>query len=753
MNHLLWYKQPAKQWTHAMAIGNGHLGGMIFGDPNKERIALNHDELWSGYPRNLTVPGAADIYKEVRELALAGELVKANELAFKFQAGRTAAYLPLGDLHIQFNAKGKVEHYKRGLDLQTATAFTEYAQNGVTYRREYFASHPDQVIAVKLTASAAFSCEISLTSPLKTSPECANGTLLLRGECPGEFPDEGKHIYHKQHDKRGIQFLAGVRAFGDGEITCKAKSLAVENATECVLLFACETSFNGYNRHPFLQGKNFEAPVMERLRPGEGYANLHAAHVEDYQKLYNRVDLQLDGGMPDLPTDTRLENHENKKYDEGLAVLLYNFGRYLAIAGSRPGTQPMNLQGIWNDLVNPPWRSNYTTNINTEMNYWPWLACATPELSQPLVDMLKELSVSGEHCAKNFYDAPGFCAHHNQDIWRDSTPSAGDPVWFFFPLCGAWLSRELWEIYRYNKDEGFLQNTVYPIIRKAAQFILHLLTEDERGYLIFPAATSPENKFIVQGKHVSVGKTGTMANVIAQDLFNILVKCFDLLSIDDDFSRQIKSALAKLVPLEIGSKGQLLEWDAEYEEADPQHRHISHLYALHPARLIDLDRTPELAEACRKTLEIRGDDGTGWSLGWKVNFWARLREGDRALALLDMQMRPVDTPNANAEEWRGGTCTNLFGTHPPFQIDGNFGLVAGVNEMLLQAPDENTLYLLPALPARWQSGSVKGLGAPDNRRVDIEWRDGKITNYKIHGDTKNLICTHKGNTNVMEEMQ
>jgi len=744
MNNKLIYTQPATQWTHAMAIGNGHLGGMVFGDPKCERIALNHDEIWSGYPHDTTIPGAAETYQQIVALTQQNKLIEAYELAREVQCERCAAYLPLGDLHIDFNNDAPVEHYKRGLDLSTATSFVEYTQGGVQYKREYFASHPANVIAIKMTASAPFCCKVSLASPLKVefdSHQDDRFILSMRGEAPGEFPEGGEYTYHEVPEKRGVQFMAAIQAVSDGEIVCKASSLYIENATECVLLFACETSFNGYDKHPLLEGKPFEpiAGLNLNAAQSQGYDALRKAHVEDYQQLYNRVALQLDDDGPDLPTDMRLEAHANGQTDNDLCVLLYNFGRYLAIAGSRPGTQPMNLQGIWNDLKAPPWRSNYTTNINTEMNYWPMLACSMPELSEPLIQMVRELSQAGEHTAKVHYNAPGFCAHHNQDLWRSSTPSPGEPVWSFFPLCGAWLSRELWEIYRHNQDRDFLANTTYPIIRKAAQFILHLLIEDENGNLIFPAATSPENFFLVDGQKGAIAKTGTMAMGIAQDMFEILIKCFDLLDVNDEFSQAVRQALPKLAPFKIGSKGQLLEWDCEHEEADQWHRHISHLYALHPARLIDIDRTPELAEACRKTLELRGDDGTGWSLGWKISFWARLREGDRALALLDMQLRPVDTPNVEHNTWTGGTCTNLFGTHPPFQIDGNFGLVAGVNEMLLQAPDDNTLHLLPALPARWPNGSIKGLGAPGNRKVDITWQDGKVTDYKIYGDTENLI--------------
>jgi len=700
MNNKTTYHQPAAQWTHACPIGNGHLGGMIFGGVNEERIALNHDEIWSGYPKDTTVAGAAEVFAAVREAALAGDLVTANSLAYMVQGERCAAYLPLGDLHLKISGSGEVSDYKRGIDLQTATAFVEYTQGGVSYKRELFASYPDNVIAMKLTASAPFDWDISLTSPLKIRQD----GLTWHGECPGEFPEGGEYEFNG----KGIKFTAGVRV--------------TKTPTEIVILFACDTSFAGFDKTP--------NKAVTLTWPNDDYETLRARHVADYQALYNRVQFELDAPVPELPTDERLENHAAHNNDPALAVLLYNFGRYLAIAGSRPGTQPMNLQGIWNENPAPPWRSNYTTNINTQMNYWPMLPAAMPELTEPLVQMLQELRVTGAHVAKMHYDAPGFCAHHNQDLWRCATPSPGEPVWNFFPLCGAWLAQQMRYNYRYSEDMEFLRDTVYPTIKEAAQFILHLLVEVD-GELIFPAGTSPENRFIVDGKPHAVSKTSACANAIAQDTFEILDKCCALLSIDDDFAQAIRAALPKLAPHKIGSQGQLLEWEEEHPELEPTHRHLSHLYGLHPAQLITLDDTPELAGACRRTLELRGDEGTGWSLGWKVGMWARLREGDRAAALLNMQMRPVDTQNFQYEHG-GGTCTNLFGTHPPFQIDGNFGLVAGIHDMLLQCKEDGTLLLLPALPNCWPNGSVKGLAVPGNRRVDMVWRDGKLVEQRIY---------------------
>ena len=731
----LWYRRAAELWQEALPIGNGHLGGMVFGGAACERVALNHDELWSGTPGDKTVSGAAAIFARARAHALKGELIEANNLlkSEQFQSTHSEAYLPLGDLQIQFDAPGETSNYRRGLDLETATAFVEYEQNGARFKREVFASCPANLMILRVTCGRPFGCEITLTSPLKSHAYAQNGLLLLRGECPGRYLrkrdynlDKESHIYSEEAAARGVQFLAGVRVCSDGEIT----ENRVQNATELTLYFACETSFNGWDKHPFLEGKDFENALLARLDLEDNYDAYYQAHLRDYQELYNRVTLRLHDGSSEanLPTDERILAEEK---DGALCLLLYNYGRYLAIAGSRPGTQPMNLQGIWNDLMDPPWCSNYTTNINTEMNYWPMLPSAMPELNEPLIQMLRELSVAGEAVARAHYNAPGFAAHHNQDLWRFAAPTQGDPCWSAFPLCGAWMCWHLWEHWRYTLDREFLEGTAYPMMKKAAQFLLALLAEDDDGRLMPCPCTSPENRFKYQGEVIAVAKTSACALEITRDLFQNLLKCHEILGIEDAFAREIADALARLRPLQIGSKGQLLEWDAEYEENEPRHRHISHMLALHPMRLIDPMRTPELAEAARRTLELRGDEGTGWSLGWKISFWARLRDGDHALRLLEMQLRPSWSTETSMRGG-GGSYPNLFGAHPPFQIDGNFGLVAGINEMLLQADEDGNLTLLPALPAKWRSGSVKGLAAPGKRRVDIAWENGEITDHRIY---------------------
>jgi alpha-L-fucosidase 2 len=398
----------------------------------------------------------------------------------------------------------------------------------------------------------------------------------------------------------------------------------------------------------------------------------------------------------------------------------------LAIAASRPGSQPMNLQGIWNDRPAPPWNANSTVNINTQRNYWPLLPCGLPELNLPLVEMLKDLAEAGTHTARTQYGAPGFCVHHNVDLWRHSAPVPGSASWSFFPQAGGWLCWHLFAHYEYTMDKDFLRQTAYPIMKQAARFFLHVLAEDKNGFLIFAPATSPENLFIHKGKTLAVAQTSTCAMAIIRDLLQNLQKSHQILGIDDAFAEKVRAALPRLLPEQIGGQGQLLEWYEEFEEAEPKHRHVSHLFGLYPAARIHAERTPALFAAARRSLTLRGDEGTGWSLGWKINLWARLREGDRALRLLNMQLRPA------AYSKGGGSYPNLMDAHPPFQIDGNFGAVSGMNEMLAQC-DGETLELLPALPAAWPKGSARGLRVRGGATVDLTWENGRLTDARVSG--------------------
>lgn len=757
---MLWYNKPANAWTQALPVGNGTLGAMVYGKTDKEVISLNHDELWSGFPQDKSNKNSHKSFVKARELALEGKLNEAQTLIEAKCLGEwTQAYMPLCDILLNFGPKRKATDYKRCLDLTDAITKVEYTIGETKFKREIFASFPGKAIAMKLTAEGAEKLKFTLSvkSEIKTTVYPQNGLLLIDGECPSEFNRHGNDHdigYYEEDEKRGIQFRGAVRIDSDGTVKYLADSVKVSGAKEAVIYFTCATSFNGWEKLPFLQGKEYKETCVKNILQLEDYEKVKSAHVSDYKSYFNRVKLDIGSNKKeDVPTDKRLKDFEKNKNDLGLYTLLFNFGRYLAIACSREGSQPSNLQGIWNNLLCPPWHSNYTVNINTEMNYWPILMCGMPELNLPLVEMVKDISLSGQKTAKHYYNAPGFVCHHNIDLWRHTLPVKGNAVYAFWPMSSGWLSRHLYEHYEYTLDKEFLSTTAYPILKSAAEFYLAILVEDKDGYLIAAPSTSPENSFFYKAKICSVSQTTTMTMSIIKDLFHNCIKAADILDNDKDFSDILKETLEKMLPFKIGSKGQLLEWYEEVAEVEPHHRHISHLYALHPSNLISVEKTPELADACKKTLKLRGDNGTGWSLGWKINFWARLRDGNHALLLLEKQLRFVKSSGFNYRNG-GGTYANLFDAHPPFQIDGNFGAVSGMAEMLMQSV-ENNIYLLPALPDKWANGRIEGLTAKGNVKVNITWRNGSLANYELTGTGKfnvfynGVKTTHELNENKL----
>lgn len=743
-SQLLWYEKPASAWTQALPIGNGTLGAMIYGKTGRETVCLNHDELWSGFPQDKSNKGSYIYFEQARALALEGKLLEAQTMIEERCLGAwTQAYMPLGDLILDFGKAPKPSAYRRSLDLETAVAAVDYTVGSTRFERTMFASFPAKVVVLHFTASEAgtLNFSVSMKCQMESSIYTRDGLLLLEGECPSEFNRNGENrdiVYYPEDERRGIRFLGAVKVECDGTVTASSQKLAIENATTATVYFTSESSFNGWRNSPFTQGKEYKETCLERIRRVTDYDALLKDHIADYRRYYDRVTLDLGSdGKDNLPTDKRLKMFERKKKDLALYTLLYNYGRYLTISCSREGSQPSNLQGIWNQLLCPPWNSNYTVNINTEMNYWPVLMCSMPEMNLPLVEMIKDISVSGRSTAKEHYNAPGFVCHHNVDLWRHTIPVRGSAVFAFWPMASGWLSRHLFEHYEYTQDLAFLRDTAYPIMKAAAQFYLACLVKDKDGFLMFAPSTSPENNFRFQGKNCSVSQTSTMTMSIIKDLFLNCIRAATILNEDTAFANDLAKTSETLLPFRIGSKGQLLEWYEEQEEAEPHHRHVSHLYALHPARLIDAEKTPDLAQACRQTLELRGDDGTGWSLGWKINFWARLRDGNRALRLIDKQLRFVKSSGFNYHGG-GGTYANLFDAHPPFQIDGNFGSVSGITEMLMQS-EPGIIHLLPALPQCWSSGRVTGLTAKGNIKVGIDWEDGRTTRYTLSGKGTVLV--------------
>ena len=744
----LWYNKPAYAFEESLPLGNGKLGALIYGGANNDSIQLNDITLWTGVPVNPIEGGEA--YKwipKIREALFKEDYKTADSLQHYVQGHNSEFYQPLGMINIKDCNQGEFTDYYRELSLDNSLATVLYKRNGIRYTKEYFASHPDKMIAIRLSASQkrAINSDISLTSLIPHQVKASRGQLTMTGHVLGDEANSTHYCAILQVKNT------------DGKVWASDSVLHLKDVSEAVIYLVNETSYNGFDKHPVKEG----APYIENVTDEAWhlanftYEEFKQRHIADYKKLFDRVSLNLKGAKFDLlrPTDKQLlaysDYHESNPY---LEQLYFQYGRYLLISSSRTKGVPANLQGLWAPALRSPWRGNYTININLEENYWPAEVANLSELVAPVDGLVEGMAITGRHNAQHFYGIDkGWCAGHNTDAWAMSNPvGTGNesPQWSNWAMGGAWLVETLWDHYDYTRDTEYLRNTAYPLMKGAADFLLEWLIPNPHNpnELITAPCTSPEADYINdKGYRGSSFYGGTADLAIIRELFKNTIKGAKVLGIDDDYQQQLQAALSRLRPYNIGKRGNLMEWYHDWEDQDWHHRHQSHLLGLYPFHQISVDKTPELAAAATKTLEIKGDNSTGWSTGWRINLWARLHRADKAYQIYRKLLTYVSPEVYKDSKHRsGGTYPNLFDAHPPFQIDGNFGGTAGVCEMLMQC-DGEIMDLLPALPKEWAAGEIKGIKARGNYEIDLVWNNGKVSKASITSkNAGNLTVKYNG---------